>query len=422
MTAITKGLVFRLSRFCNILGICCCLCFIEILAAPGTAAQLKSQKQALKNLEKELTQTRRQLNFLENQEKGVMGTLSVLDQNLNQTREYVLAIIENEKTLDYSLNEIQRELDSLDQSIALQQKAMQKRIRELYIQGRYQQWEYLYKLFLKKENPERHAYMVRRLISEDRARVESLEISIHLREEKKEQQTQHLNEIRRLRKKKSQEERGLLQQINNQNTMLISLKTSKKMQQQALREFEQNQKTMISLIRKLEKKRKEEEEAAKRRAAEAKKKKNAARKVQKGKPKEESKPEVVGPKCMPMSGQIISRYGLQEHSVLHIKTRNLGVEIRGKRGQAIKAAAQGTVVMVTEIDGRGPSIIIEHAGGIYSVYGHLGSIRVKEGDIVRNCEEIATAGDIASLNGIKLYFQVSEGTRTIDPILWLKKK
>ena len=78
--------------------------------------------------------------------------------------------------------------------------------------------------------------------------------------------------------------------------------------------------------------------------------------------------------------------------------------------------------MVAEIDGRGPSVIIEHAGGTYSVYGHLKSIRVQEGKEVRNCEEIGEVGDVASLNGIKLYFQVSEGTQTVDPLLWLKEK
>ena len=113
---------------------------------------------------------------------------------------------------------------------------------------------------------------------------------------------------------------------------------------------------------------------------------------------------------------------MHEHPVLHIMTRNLGGEIRGKKGQKGKAAAAGTVVRVAEIDGRGPSTIIEHEGGVYSVYGHMSAIRVKAGDKVKNCEEIGTFGDIASLNGIKLYFQVSEGTDTVDPLKWLKKK
>jgi septal ring factor EnvC (AmiA/AmiB activator) len=195
------------------------------------------------------------------------------------------------------------------------------------------------------------------------------------------------------------------------------------MQRRALEEFERNQKVMLALIKKLEEKRKKEIAAAKK--AEAEKKKKAKGKKEKKevvKPKATVATTVKGPKCMPLEGEIISQYGLQEHPVLHIATRNLGIEIRGKRGKAVRAAAAGTVAMVAEIDGRGPSVIIEHEGGTYSVYGHLRSIRVQEGKEVRNCEEIGEVGDIASLNGIKLYFQVSEGTQTVDPLQWLKQK
>ena len=191
---------------------------------------------------------------------------------------------------------------------------------------------------------------------------------------------------------------------------------------------------MQALIKKLEEKRKKEIEAAKKAEEERKRKEKAAKakKGKGGKPEKEEKvvkkPQVAvttpvtGPKCMPLKGEVISQYGLQEHPVLHITTRNLGVEIRGKKGSAVRAAAAGTVAMVAEIDGRGPSVIIEHEGGTYSVYGHLQSIRVQEGKTVQNCEEIGIVGDIASLNGIKLYFQVSEGTQTVDPLEWLKQK
>ncbi|OIP48294.1 MAG: hypothetical protein AUK31_06625 [Fibrobacteres bacterium CG2_30_45_31] len=220
-------------------------------------------------------------------------------------------------------------------------------------------------------------------------------------------------ELRTLRNKKAVEEKGLVGQIKNQGTVLETLKRDKNVQKQALQEFERNQKTMLALIKKLEEKRKKELE-------EAKKKKSAPKGKIKTTPS--TVMAAVGPKCMPLQGDIISEYGSHEHPVLHIMTKNLGIEIRGKRGNPIKAAAKGKVVMVTEIDGRGPSVIIEHEGGIYSVYGHLNSIRVKEGMEVRNCEEIGEVGDLASLNGIKLYFQISEGTRTLDPLQWLKTK
>ena len=398
------------------------LCFVVgfgFAAPKKTDAQIKEQKTALKKLESDLAKKRKELAQLETEEKGVLNTISLLDQNLNQTRNYIYELSKSEVMVQQAVEQLGVEIDSLDKNIHARKEVMKKRIRTLYIKGRSSEAEVLYTLLTKKGNPERQVYWVHHILNQDREQVETLTRLMQERDEKKKQEEEHLAELNDLRSKKSVEEKGLVTQMNGQEKMLTSLKQDKAMQQQALAEFERNQKTMLALIKKLEQKRKKEIEAAKKAEAERKKK---------GKKKgaEKPKPTVVtfvkGPKCTPMEGEIISHYGLQEHPVLHIQTRNLGVEIRGKRGGKIKAAAPGTVVMVAEIDGRGPSVIIEHEGGTYSVYGHMSSIKVQEGKEVKNCEEIGVVGDIASLNGIKLYFQVSEGTQTVDPLEWLKTK
>ena len=413
-----------------IVALFCLLVGVTLAAPKKTDAQIKEQRTALKKLETDLAKKREELALIETEEKGVLNTLSLLDQNLNQTRIYINELSKNEVLVQKAVEQLSRDIDSLDQKILVRKEAMKVRVRKLYINGRYSDAEVLYQLLTRRGNPERQAYWVHHVLNEDRVQVETLTSMVQERDEKKRTEEEHLAELNRLREKKAREEKGLVSQVGNQEKMLLTLKQDKAMQQRALQEFERNQKVMQKLIEKLEEKRKKEIEAA--RKAEEKRKAEAARKKkQKEKEKEKKvveKPKktiagsVKGPKCMPLEGEIISNYGLQEHPVLHIATRNLGVEIRGKRGQAIRAAAAGTVAMVAEIDGRGPSVIIEHEGGTYSVYGHLRSIRVQEGKEVRNCEEIGEVGDIASLNGIKLYFQVSEGTQTVDPLQWLKSK
>ena len=402
------------------------LCLLVGLAGAApkkTDAQIKEQRNALKKLESDLAKKREELVLLETEEKGVLNTISLLDQNLNQTRVYITELSKNEKLVQQAVEQLKRDIDSLDQKIHVRKEAMKVRVRKLYVNGRYSEAEVLYRLLSREGDPRRQAYWVHHVLNEDRMQVEILTAMVTERDEKKREAEEHLVELNGLREKKAREEKGLVSQMSNQERMLLNLKHDKAMQQRALQEFERNQKVMQALIAKLEAKRKKEiEEAKKAEAArKAKQKKQKEKKVVE-KPKKTIAGSVKGPKCMPLEGEIISNYGLQEHPVLHIATRNLGVEIRGKRGAAIRAAAAGTVVMVAEIDGRGPSVIIEHEGGTYSVYGHLRSIRVQEGKEVRNCEEIGEAGDIASLNGIKLYFQVSEGTQTVDPLQWLKTK
>lgn len=402
------------------------LCLLVGLAGAApkkTDAQIKEQRNALKKLESDLAKKREELVLLETEEKGVLNTISLLDQNLNQTRVYITELSKNEKLVQQAVEQLKRDIDSLDQKIHVRKEAMKVRVRKLYVNGRYSEAEVLYRLLSREGDPRRQAYWVHHVLNEDRMQVEILTAMVTERDEKKRESEEHLVELNGLREKKAREEKGLVSQMGNQERMLLNLKHDKAMQQRALQEFERNQKVMQALIAKLEAKRKKEiEEAKKAEAARKAKQKKQKEKKAVEKPKKTIAGSVKGPKCMPLEGEIISNYGLQEHPVLHIATRNLGVEIRGKRGAAIRAAAAGTVVMVAEIDGRGPSVIIEHEGGTYSVYGHLRSIRVQEGKEVRNCEEIGEAGDIASLNGIKLYFQVSEGTQTVDPLQWLKTK
>ena len=336
--------------------------------------------------------------------------------------------------LELAIVQLSADIDSLDRKIEVRKAAMKKRIRNLYVVGRNSEARVLYSLLTQEGNPDRQVYWVHHILNQDRQEIEMLQQLVQERDEKKQLESSHLSDLKQLRSKKAAEEKGLVSQMNGQEKMLLNLKHDQNMQRRALKEFEQNQKTMLALIKKLEERRKKEieqakkEEAARKAREKAEKSKKDKKKDSKAPSKTVEKPKVVvaesvkGPKCMPMKGEIISNYGLQEHPVLHIMTRNLGVEIRGKRGDAVRSAAAGTVVMVSEIDGRGPSVIIEHAGGTYSVYGHLKSIRVQEGKEVRNCEEIGEVGDVASLNGIKLYFQVSEGTQTVDPLQWLKTK
>ena len=403
-------------------------------APKKTDAQIDEQKTALKKLEVDLAKKREELAVLETEEKGVLNTISLLDQNLNRTRSYLSELSRNEDLLQGAVKQLVLDIDSLDAKIKSRKRAMKKRVRNLYVYGRSNDAEILYELLTKDGNPERKVYWVHHLLTRDREDVEMLRHLVKERMQKQHVQESHLAELTKLRNRKAVEERRLVTQMSGQERMLSSLKHDKAVQRMALKEFERNQKTMLALIKKLEERRKREIEEAKKaeaaRLAALKKKEKAAEKKREAEKTRQSEMaqktvQVVpfkGPKCMPLDGPVISEYGLQEHPVLHIMTRNLGVEIRGKRGGRIRAAAAGTVAMVSEIDGRGPSVIIEHEGGIYTVYGHMKTINVQEGKSVKKCEEIGEVGDIASLNGIKLYFQVSEGTQTVDPLQWLKQK
>ena len=139
------------------------LCLLVGLAGAApkkTDAQIKEQRNALKKLESDLAKKREELVLLETEEKGVLNTISLLDQNLNQTRVYITELSKNEKLVQQAVEQLKRDIDSLDQKIHVRKEAMKVRVRKLYVNGRYSEAEVLYRLLSREGDPRRQAYWV----------------------------------------------------------------------------------------------------------------------------------------------------------------------------------------------------------------------------------------------------------------------
>ncbi|MDR2584310.1 MAG: peptidoglycan DD-metalloendopeptidase family protein [Fibromonadaceae bacterium] len=390
---------------------------LQAFAAPASSVdkQLKSNAAALKKNQEDIQKAETKVKELENKEFGVLKTIAEIDHGLTQTREQLYVLQKKENSLKTAIKSIEEEIAHLQENIDTQKKAIAARIRDLYIHGKREEWELLFNLLKENENPKRKLYWVQRLLESDRVTIETYLASLEKQQEKREQLETKQKEMEELHESKSKEESKYQNQLLFQTEVLTKVKKDKTTQQRVIEEYKQNQQTLTALIATLEKKR--QAELLKRQAEQSA---TTKKKI------ENEVPVAVGPKCTPLSGEIISRYGYHENKDLGIRLEHKGTEIRGQKGDVIKAAAAGTVVMTGNIPGHGPSVILDHRGSYYSVYGHLGSIKVKEGENVKNCQEIGSVGNAESTNGYKLYFQVykisskSAKGQTQDPILWLK--
>jgi septal ring factor EnvC (AmiA/AmiB activator) len=375
--------------------------------------QLKSNTEALKKMQRDIERAEQKAKELEVKESGVLQTITEIDKGLTQTREALDILQKKENSLMLAIEEAQSEIEVLQKSIDEQKQAIAARVKNLYIHGKREEWELLFNLLKENENPERKLYWVQRILEGDKAAIEKYLASIDKQREKKEQLGAKQKELSTLHESKAKEEGKLQNQLIFQNEVLTKVKKDKTTQEKAIAEYKKNQQALAALIETLEKKRKAEIEAKRKAEQERRAKGKVAI------PKET--PVAIGPKCAPLNGQIISSYGYHVNPVLGLKIEHKGTEIRGQKGESVRAAAAGIVVMVGSVPGHGPSVILDHKGSYYSVYGHLGSIKAKEGQAVKNCEEIGTVGNAESANGYKLFFQIYKGTQTQDPMDWLKK-
>ncbi len=118
----------------------------------------------------------------------------------------------------------------------------------------------------------------------------------------------------------------------------------------------------------------------------------------------------------PLRGVITSGFGKQRHRHAHHE----GIDIDGLVGEPILAAASGTVVRAGRENGYGRFVVVDHGGGLSSLYAHASRLLVHEGDRVEAGEEIARVGRSGNARGSHLHFEVHRDGRPVNPLPFLQ--
>jgi lipoprotein NlpD len=114
----------------------------------------------------------------------------------------------------------------------------------------------------------------------------------------------------------------------------------------------------------------------------------------------------------PAKGRILAEFA---------EPRRKGIDIDGKPGDPVVAAAAGRVTYVgTGIQGMGKLVVIKHDNGFITVYAHNKDIVVKEQQAVARGQKIAEIGS-TDAERPKLHFQIRKGAAPVDPLLYLPK-
>jgi len=121
----------------------------------------------------------------------------------------------------------------------------------------------------------------------------------------------------------------------------------------------------------------------------------------------------------PLEGEVLSTFDWRMHPVLEYRHHHDGIDIDAPSGTVVRAAAGGEVYYYGEQPGYGRVLIIEHAGGYYTMYGHLSSAIVSSGRYVEMGQEIALSGNTGISSGPHLHFEIRNGEFPIDPLRYL---
>ncbi len=93
-----------------------------------------------------------------------------------------------------------------------------------------------------------------------------------------------------------------------------------------------------------------------------------------------------------------------------------GIDIRGQSGEPIYAAGQGRVVFSGWRGAYGQTVILDHEGGVTTLYAHASALYVASGDRIQRGQPIAAIGATGNATGNHLHFEIRWAGVPLDPV------
>lgn len=127
----------------------------------------------------------------------------------------------------------------------------------------------------------------------------------------------------------------------------------------------------------------------------------------------------AGGMVWPLAGPVTSEYGWRTHPIFGTSRFHSGIDIGGDYGQPIVAASSGTVIHSGWISGYGNAVIVDHGGGVTTLYGHNEDNLVSVGQTVSQGQTIALCGSTGNSTGPHCHFEVRVNGETTSPYGYL---
>ncbi len=118
--------------------------------------------------------------------------------------------------------------------------------------------------------------------------------------------------------------------------------------------------------------------------------------------------------------RITSPFGYRIHPIYKTRKLHTGIDVAVPTGGPITAAQSGTIIYADWYGGYGKCIMIDHGGGIVTLYAHNNKLKVKVGQQVSIGESIAEAGKTGNVTGAHLHFEVRVNGEMANPMEYVQ--
>lgn len=374
-------------------------------APPNAEAKVRAQRDELERIRRERAQ-------LEEKMSQLQGTVHDLAEEVTNIESQAAATARAVRTLDVQVTAIGDEVSQAtsdlvraEDELAIKRAVLRRRLADIYKRGPLYSYEALLSAQTFAELVARYKYL-HLLALRDRALVRRVE---ELRNQTGRQRgllVRLRNDVEASRSERSREEQRLRTLEQQRQLSLTQAKRSARQTQARIKRIERDETRVTGLIAALE--------VARRRAEDAARSRGTAR------------PAVptVRPAAnldWPVEGTLLYRFG-RVVNPNNTTTRWNGIGIGAAAGMAVRTIGAGQIMVAETFGTYGLTVIVQQGGGDYAVYGSLGSVAVKKGNIVSRGQVIGTVGSADPELPSHLHFEFRPEGRAVDPLDYLRAR
>lgn len=355
-------------------------------------SQIEQTRKTLKSFRGKETDALKALQRTEDELENLRARIAKLDRDIRATAQQVAAT-------EREIAKAEKELADATASLRKQFEDARQRIRIMYMHG---PGSYLEVLLGSQDFADfisRYDYVLR-IVQADMEVLDQLEREVAGIEDRKadikakrDSLVARRSSLDRMKADLAADEKALKEKLAEREVYLAQVRAQRQKWEKELAEEERQSKELEQTIRKLQ------EEAAKRGEPVAK---------------------WTGKFIWPVSGRITSPFGWRQHPIFQTRKFHSGLDIAVPTGTPVKAAADGKVIYSGWISGYGNTVIIDHGGGLSSLYAHNSRLTVGVGKWVRQGDIIAKAGSTGFSTGPHVHFEVRQNGEPTDPRGWLR--
>ncbi len=381
----------------------------EALTRQEVDQRLRQEEIRLAQIDTQVSQHRQKMSETVRKEKSLLDELSVINEKTVVAAQKIVVLDLKQKKVTARIEDLETEIAMTRKDLAGVQELLQRRLLALYKYGNGTDLDLLLSMGDVQEALAT-TYLLKRITDQDRVFFEDLTRKSRRLEAALGELEEQRGELGKQRADLERQKKEYNQSLARRNKALEEIRRQKSNYEKAEKELVQAQTELEQRIRRLlQEKQRLAEEA--RRAA-------LARPGQK--PKEPMPTYKPGGKLRwPIKGRVMSPFGTRVHPTFKTKTVHTGIDIDGKRGDPVGAAAAGEVLFAGWLRGYGQIVVLDHGGDLTTVYAHLSKISVAEGDRVTVGQTIGLVGDTGVATGHHLHFEVRVNGEARDPMRYL---